>query len=217
MPVTVTYDTFGAVFRTPQLRLAWLHEQWGPRLARLIWNVTWGLILPEDLQDAYQETMRAFWTRLCTEEVPAHEYWPQLQAIARHKGLDAMRRRRCRPSTNSEETLAMLEDPYRHDARGLDGWPRLVPAECEEFRAVLAATVAALPPRQRLVAEVYLEHCAEFGPRDIYDHLTALVGRRTGQPEKVETIKSLWHAARKAIAAGLARRGYAPIDDQPRL
>jgi DNA-directed RNA polymerase specialized sigma24 family protein len=217
MVVTVTYDAFGSVFHSPDDRLSWVHRALSSRLAQFIRGVTWGLISREDVQDAYQETVHAFWNILGSRDVPAEEYLPRLQAIARNKAIDALRRKRHRPGTNNEEILLTLEDPYCYPAdRFYYGSPRLAPAEGRELSAVLAEVVAALPPRQRLVARVYLEHCAEFGARDVYEPLTALVQEITGQQENVETIKSLWHAARKAIQAALVRRGY-DLDDDSRL
>ena len=199
---TLTLDTFGSVLPRPDTRLAWLHEHFGRYLARLIKHVTRGQLQPEDLQDAYQEAMQAFWTLLGHKELPPTQYLAVLQVIARRKGLDALRRRGIAPATNVEAVLSSVVGE-RHVsllAMGQTEW--------HELRTALVGVVAELPERQRLVAEVYFAHYEEFGPRDTHQPLTALVSAVTGKAERVETVKSLWHAARKAIIAALQRLGY---------
>jgi len=87
---------------------------------------------------------------------------------------------------------------------------RMTAAEREEFGAVLAGLLAELPPRQRVVAELYIAHFDEFRPRATFAVLAELVSAASGQPERPETVKGDWHAARAKLRAGLARRGYVP-------
>ncbi len=200
---TLTLDTFGGVLHCPDSRLAWLHEHYGPYLARLIKHVTGSQLQPVDLQDAYQDAMQAFWKLLGQKELSSPEYLPVLRVIARRKGLDILRRRGIRPTTNAEAMLCSVVGQGEVGSAGMEQ------ATWQELRAVLVRVVAGLPERQRVVAEVYLEHHDEFGPRDTYERLAVLVSAVTGKSEQAETVKSLWHAARRVIIVALPRLGYA--------
>jgi DNA-directed RNA polymerase specialized sigma24 family protein len=199
---TLTYATFWQVLPQPEGRLAWLHRHFGRKLARLIKQVTGGLLPRPDMQDAYQEAVQAFWQMLCRQDLSPKRYIPVLRRIAIHKAVDAMRRHGMAPATNAWNLLCLLVDDSQVDLE------MLTPDEVWEFRQTLVRVLAELPDRQRLVAEVYLNHCEEFDPRAIHERLTELVSAVTGQPERLETIKSLWHAARKKIGAALRRLGY---------
>jgi DNA-directed RNA polymerase specialized sigma24 family protein len=204
---TLTYDTFGAVLDSPDSRLTWLAQQYGGRIAQGINRVTRGSLSPEDLWDVYQETLCESWKRVRDKNIPAEEYLPMMRAIAYCNGLDELRRRRKRPLTNLGEALYTIEDPRHCSGRG-SWWQRMGQAEREEFGAALLDAVAELPLRQRLVAEVFLKHYQEFGERATHGRLTELVSAVTEQPENVVTVKSLWHTAKRTIAAALRRRGY---------
>jgi hypothetical protein len=139
---------------------------------------------------------------------PTEEYLPLCQGIARHKAADARRRLARRHLTNAAAALSEADDtgPEGGNYARLVG--RMSAAEREEFGAVLAELLTALPPRQRLVAELYVLHFEEFRPRATFDVLAGLVSGVSGQPERPDTVKGDWHAARAKLRAGLARRGY---------
>jgi hypothetical protein len=92
---------------------------------------------------------------------------------------------------------------------------RLDALERAELRGVFAELFGQLPPRQALVARLFLLHADDFGPRDTYQRLTEIVEAVTGQPQSVTAVKSAWHAARAALAVELRRRGYGPEEDDP--
>jgi RNA polymerase sigma factor (sigma-70 family) len=186
-----------------------LHAAFGVRLARYLKRVTWGLLSPEDLQDAYQETLLAFWKQTQAVGFDPEQPLRLAQTIAQRKGLDALRRRGHRPATNQESLMSAIETDLQSSRLGIAWCKQMGPAERQELRQVLLDTIAALPERQRLVARVYLDHFEDFGQRDLYEPLTRAVAEVTGQAENVQAIKSLWRAARTALAAELTRRGYA--------
>jgi DNA-directed RNA polymerase specialized sigma24 family protein len=205
---TLTFDTFGRVLHSPGRRLAWLHEHHGPNITRVIKRVTCGLLPPEDLQDVYQDTLRHFCAFLRDKPLPAERYFPVLRAIARHKGIDALRRRGRRPNTNRGAVLSRAEDRSPDSLSGGPVWERMGLAERREFQQVLMRLVEGLPERQRLVARVYLDHFEDFGKRDTYARLAELVSAISGRSESAKAVKSLWHAGWGALAAGLQRSGF---------
>jgi DNA-directed RNA polymerase specialized sigma24 family protein len=196
---TFTYDSYGTVLRSPASRLDWLIARFGARIRQWIREVTRGLLSPEDLEDAYQETLRDAWIEICDKEPAPERYLPLIRTIARRKGIDALRRRGHSPHTNSEEALASLVD-----LRG----QRLGPLEWLEVHWIVRDTVAGLPPRQRLVAQCYLDHYWEFGLRDTFERLAKLVRARSGKPVTITSVKKLWHRARAKLIAALRRGGY---------
>jgi hypothetical protein len=84
------------------------------------------------------------------------------------------------------------------------------PEERKEFYRALARVVQGLPARQQLVARTYFRYSEHFKPRDTFQLLASLVSAETGQEENPQTIKSLWHAAKKTISEGMTQQGYNP-------
>jgi DNA-directed RNA polymerase specialized sigma24 family protein len=201
-------DLVAVLRRDPVRALGLLHARHGERLARYLKRITWGLLSAEDLQDAYQDVLHAFWRRSCQPDFDPERYLGLLCVLAQRRGLDALRRRGHRACTSVEGLLPRLDADLGDSKLGLAWREKMGPAERAEFHSVLRQVVEALPPRQRLVARVFIDHYEGFGPRDTYQPLTAAVSDVTGQPETAEAIKSVWRAARAAIAAGLKRRGY---------
>jgi DNA-directed RNA polymerase specialized sigma24 family protein len=207
---TVTEDDLAHVLREdPARALALVHEQFGLLLVRYLKRWSWGLLSVEDLQDAYQETLCAFWQQARRSEFEPDRALRLVQAIARRKAIDALRRRGHAGSMQMPEPRPELEADLRGSRLGVAWRERMRPAERQELREVLLDIVAELPERQRLVARVFLDHFEEFNPRDTYPPLTVALSRLTGQAENVLAVKSLWRAARAKIAEQLTRRGYA--------
>ena len=208
MTTTLTYDTFGLVLKSPASRLAWFHQFHRQRIIGLIGRVSLGLLSPEDLEDAYQDAMYELYGVLRRKPLAAEEYLPFLQWIARCKGIDALRRRGHRHLTNAMQNVLQISVSFA------DPQPECVlceqdkPAGGQDLAEVLLSVLEELPRRQRLVARAYLDHFQEFGERDVYRRLAEVVSGVTGQPEKAETVKSLWFAARQTLGAALKRRGY---------
>jgi hypothetical protein len=138
------------------------------------------------------------------------EYLPLCQGIARHKAADARRRDARRHLTNAAAALSEADDTGPEGGGYARLLGRMRAAECEEFGAMLAELLTELPPRQRLVAELYIAHFEEFRPRATFAPLAELVSAVSGRQERPETVKGDRHAARAKLRAGLVRRPYLP-------
>jgi DNA-directed RNA polymerase specialized sigma24 family protein len=195
----------------PDRAVVVLHEGFGLHIARYLKRITWSLLGPEDLKDAYQETLRAFLERVRAPGFEPSRPLRLVYAIARRKGTDCLRRRGYRPNTNEDGILHLVAADLKETDLGFAWRKRMGPAEAKEFREVLLQAVAALPERQRLVARAFIDHFEEFRERDTYQPLARAVSAVTGEPENVNAVKSAWRAARTALAAELARRGY-PVE-----
>jgi RNA polymerase sigma factor (sigma-70 family) len=199
---TMTYDV--GARPSPVERLARWHDDFSGNIGQYLRNLTCGLLPPLDVDDVYGETIE---TLLRLFDRPGFEPTRPLglfKTVAYRKAQDALRQRGRSPSTNADDLLAQVEDgPEAHPGRrhGPDPWDE---ARRAEFRVRLLRALQGLPPRERLVAQLYIEHHEEFGERDIYERLTAYVSAATGQAENVATVKSLWHAARKRLVVALA-------------
>jgi DNA-directed RNA polymerase specialized sigma24 family protein len=211
----MTYDAREPVYPDHALGFTCLLNQWGEQIGQRIRQVARGLLSREDLEDTCQETVRASWIWFRSKRRSDEESLRVMLTIAYRKAIDAVRRSRHRPKTNTEDALATLED-YSHAGAGNTAWGQQIgDTECQELLGAIQEALAELPEPQRLVAQVYLEYFEEFGPRATYRRLTELVSGVTGQPEKVATIKNHWHAAQETIAECLRRRGY-DLKGQPR-
>jgi DNA-directed RNA polymerase specialized sigma24 family protein len=192
----------------PERAVVLLHEWYGLHIARYLKRVTWSLLGPEDMKDAYQETLRAVLERVRSPGFEPSRPLRLVYAIARRKGTDALRRRGYRANTNEDSILHLVAADLKESDLGFAWKKRMGPAEAKEFREVLLKAVAALPARQRLVARVFIDHFEEFRERNTYQPLARAVSTVTGEPENVAAIKSAWRAARTTLAEELARHGY---------
>jgi DNA-directed RNA polymerase specialized sigma24 family protein len=204
---TLTYGTFGEVLHSPESRVTWLHEFHRVDFLRVIKQASRGLLSRDDLQDVYQESFHDFYVVLGRTALPSGEYLPTLQCIAYRRSIDALRARGYRHRTNVDQLVSLIDESAADSAWSLLV-ERMSPAERREFTEAVLGLLEELPPRQQLVARIYIEHLEDFGPRHTYQRLTELVSAVTERLENVETIKSLWHAARATLAAALGRRGF---------
>jgi DNA-directed RNA polymerase specialized sigma24 family protein len=185
-----------------------LVAEFGEPVLRYIKHVTRGLLDPQELMVVYQETILGV---IETVRRPGFDPCRPLRVvyrIARNKGIDALRRRGLRAATNEGAFLGNLPAGLKDADLGSRAKLGLSPAEAREFRQVLLEFVATLPPRQRLVAQCFVDNCDAFSERDIYMPLADAVSAVTGQTESVAAVKSDWRFAREKIAAELRRRGY---------
>jgi hypothetical protein len=162
------------------------------------------------VEDVCQDTYLAMLVEARRRQPPTEQYLPLCQGIARHKAADARRRGARRHLTNAAAALSEADETGPEGGGYARLLGRMSAAECDEFGAVLAGLLTELPPRQRLVAELYIGHFAEFRPRATFAPLAELVSAASGHPQRPETAKGDWHAARAKLRAGLARRGYLP-------
>jgi DNA-directed RNA polymerase specialized sigma24 family protein len=176
-------------------------------IVRYIKRATWGLLKPDELMVAYQETMLALVKKVREAGFDPCRPMRMVYTIAWNKGVDLLRARRQCMSTNADGLIEALAASVKDTETG-DHWRRLTPAERKEFREVLVATVQSLPKRQRIVAVCYLDCFEDVLREDSYRPLAQAVSRFTGDAETVANVKSAWHVARRKIAAELACRGY---------
>jgi hypothetical protein len=160
----------------------------------------------QDLEDANQETHKAFWSILRRREIMPEDYLPLGLALARRKGLRALGLRGCRTLTNADALLAAATAGLPHGLAGPVRREPTGPAECDELCQQVLKLVQGLPPRQRIITDAYLRNYDEFEERKTFTRLAKLVSGITGQPENVETIKSNLHAGRAVLRVEVARR-----------
>ena len=151
--------------------------------------------------------MYAFWAlQLQKPDCPARAYLRHIYAIARNKGLDALRRLGYRAKTNVHDLLTCIEDDVSSRPVGSAWKQDLGESERAELRQTLLNIVEELPKRQRVVARVVLDQVEQ--ERENYEQLARRVSAITGQVENPDTVKHHWLAARKSLAQKLAERGY---------
>lgn len=196
----------------PDYALRHLYENYRLEITQHIKWVTWGMLRPEELKDAFQETMLALVQKVREPGFDPSRPLRMVKAIARNKALDILReRRRHRVNTNHDAIL----DALAENLQGSDvafGHGLLSPSGKVEFWDAVVAIVLTLPERQRVVARAFIDNFEDFGARDTYRPLADAVSAITGQMEDVVAVKSAWREAREKIRAGLVERGYGFID-----
>jgi DNA-directed RNA polymerase specialized sigma24 family protein len=194
-----------ALRRDPDEGLAVLHEPFGRWILRYLNRVTQGHLGAMNLDDAYQETLLVLLGMFRQPGFQAENPFPLICGVARRKALKAVQRNRHARLC----ARALSEHPGdRADAFGPQG-------EDAELLSLVRALVERLPPRQRLVARLVVDHCQEWQPRKIYSVVAEAMQTSTGRAENPVAVKSAWHAARATLAAKLHAHGY-PVTDPGR-
>src|SRR5262249_6375475 len=129
---TFSHDAFRSAFPRIDQRLTWFDYNYGGLVCRHIDKVTSAQLHPQDLQDAYQETITALWQLPGLLDLPPELYLPVACGISSHKGHDVRRRQEREPQTNAERVLDFLED--EEGSLPCGGWQA---ADLEEFRVLL--------------------------------------------------------------------------------
>ena len=121
-------------------------------LARYIERWTCGMLDPEELKDAYQETMVALWERVqqpgfdprCAATNGVYD----CEECGRHDGRQRLRK----PLRVDHEAVAQaVGEDLTGTQAGLE-WRLLSPDERREFQDAVADIIARLPPRQQMAA-----------------------------------------------------------------
>ncbi len=204
----ITEEEIESSLRThPNDAIELLDAFYQEQIIRYIKRETWDRLRPDELMVAYQETMLAFIGRVREEGFDPGRPLGLVYCIARRKGIDQLRARRHRMSTNEDERLAAIAASLTDTEAGCR-WLLLTPTQRKEFREIALAEAAKLPDRQKIVATCYLD-CFEVVINErSFRALAEEVSRVTGKQETVVAVKSAWHVARKKIALALERRGY---------
>jgi hypothetical protein len=200
-------DLVLALRRDPGHGLALVHERLGQQVGRLIKRTTWGLLSPEELRRAYQETLAG----LCNA-VQAPAFRPEgcldtMAVLAREHGLAALRRKGLSGRASSNGLLPHLEPDLARSRIGQAWLGQMGPAERAALREAILDTLEGLSLRQRLVTWLFLDHFEELesGGDAV---LAEALARVTGLVESAAEVGALWRATRAALAAGLVRRHY---------
>jgi RNA polymerase sigma factor (sigma-70 family) len=185
-----------------------LVAEYGEQILRYLKRVTRGLLDTHELMAACQETIVGVIEKVRRPGFDPSRPLRVVYAIARNKGMDALRRRGHRARDNDAVFLDSVADDLKDTDLGFQARLHLGPAEAKEMREIVQAFIATLPPRQRLVAQCFVDNYESFRERDTYRPLAEAVGAVTGKAESVTAVKSDWRFAREKIAAELNRRGY---------
>ena len=195
--------------KDPRAAIEYLDKKFRHQIACYIKRVTWGLLKPDDLNDAYQETLTALIAKIRKRGFDPTRPLRLVYEIARNKGIDAMRRQGHRVRTDTNRLFEGLADLSAGNSGGVT-----TALELQELRSCLEQVILTLPDQQRLVARVFVDNFEDFGPRDIYSKLTGAVNKTLGPQERLseQAVKSAWREARTKLAAGLRHRGYDPAE-----
>jgi DNA-directed RNA polymerase specialized sigma24 family protein len=162
--------------------------------------------------EIYQETLIG--VHQCASQPGFNPDHPMkiVRRVARCRAIDQRRRCGHRPNTNEDAILGVVAADLRGSDLGLQWRLHMGPAERNEFWRMLPEIIAILPPRQRLVAECFVNHYEEFRERDVAKPLADAVSAVTGKTESVAAVMSAWRFARERIAEELCLRGYTFIN-----
>jgi len=206
-PVTEA-DLESALCDDPDFAIELLHAEYQGQIIRYIKRVTWGLLAPDELMVAYQETMLALIEKVRQPGFDPSRPLRIVYTIAGNKGTDLLRGRKHRMNTNEDGFLVAVAADLKNTDLGFEWRLNTGPAEVKEFREILLEIIQTLPLRQRLVARCFVDNFEDFRERNTSKPLAEAVSAVTGNAESVAAVRSDWRFAREKIAAALVRRGY---------
>ena len=134
-------------------------------LSRYIERWTCGILDPEELKDAYQETMAGVWERVQQPSFDPHTPLRMVYAIARNVAVTMRRRRLGRPFRVDYEAVARAVGEDLTGTEAGSRWRLLSSVERREFQDAVADIIAGLPPRQRMAALAFVETYEELRAR----------------------------------------------------
>jgi DNA-directed RNA polymerase specialized sigma24 family protein len=195
----------------PDFAIELLDSDYREGILRYIKCETHGLLRPDELMVAYQETMLALIQRIPKPAFDPERPLRLVCAIARNKGLDILREHGHKVKNDEDAILGAVAADLKNTDLGFEWRRNIGPTEAKEFREVLLEIILTLPHRQRIVAQCFVDHFEDFSQRNTYRPLAEAVSAITGKPESVAAVKSDWRFAREKIAAALIKRGYSFI------
>ncbi len=162
-------------------------------------------LLPEDVVEAYQETLVGIWQRARSGCFDAKRpLLPLLLTIAQRKAIDGLRQRRS-AEVSYDEMFSAVDERLSRSRVG-EAW-RAVAAK-EDGRRIMTMireTVAGMPGRQHLVASAVMDF---FPQTPSCEAVRDRIKQMTGMALTAVAVKRAWQEARKKIRAVLVREGY---------
>lgn len=154
----------------------------------------------EDLADVWQDTLLAVITALRRNRFDADRpLVPWLSAIASRRAIDLARRR-----SSHARALDVLGRELSRTAVGRR-WALLGAAERREILDLLAAEIAGLPPRQRLVLRTFSLHYPETADMEV---LRKRVSAALGEEATIASVKRALQEGRRKLRELFERKGY---------
>jgi RNA polymerase sigma factor (sigma-70 family) len=169
---------------------------------RVCWRVRHFLpgLKPEDLTDCWQETLTAVFEAASEGRFDADRaLGPYLVSIAYRKGIDLLRR-----LTTRDQALTAVGESLRATKSGRQ-WQGLSGPERNEAMGLIRDAVSALPRKQRVVLQAFLDHYPETKDMEV---LRKEVSRMTGVEETLAAVKRALQEGRNKVRQLLERKGY---------
>lgn len=167
-----------------------------------------GFLDTHDLMVAYQEAMIGMLVRARRPGFEPCRSLRMVLSIAKYKAIDMLRERGHRINLDEDAILEVVAA----DTKGSDiyfQWRlHVFPTQLRELREILYEFIAALPERQRIVAQCFVDNYEDFRERNTYRPLADAVGAITGRTENVADVRGVWRRVRLRIVEELQSRGY---------
>lgn len=177
-------------------------------LGRYINRRSYGVLDPEELADAYQETMAGVWAKVQAPEFDPHEPLRMVYAIARNVAVTLRRKKLGRlVAADQEAVAAAVADDIAGTNVGME-WRLQTPTERREFQEAVVEIIARLPPRQQMAAVAFVETFSELRAKNTAAPLAAAMSKLSGKKESAAGAMSAWRFAREKLREELARRGF---------
>lgn len=165
---------------------------------------------PTDLSECYFEALGDLATQVVAYgESPSQSNFdpnkpllPYLKAIAWRRAAD-----RCRRHETREKVLHAVGLALR-DTKLNAAWTSRHPLERQEFWSAVYQAVAILPPKQRIVWAVYIDHFHECSEPPGNEHLRQLVSRETGEEWTLAAVKGALRNGKQPVAEYLKKKGW---------
>ena len=162
-------------------------------------------LLPEEVVDAYQETLLGIWQSARSGCFDARRpLLPLLLTIAQRKAVDGLRHRSS-ADVAYDGMFDAIEERFSGSRVG-EAW-KIVAANEDGRRMMMMIrdTVASLPERQHLVASTVIDF---FPHTPSCEAVRDRIKQITGMALTVIAVKRAWQEARKKIREKLIREGY---------
>ena len=174
-------------------------------------KVSWDMLDEHELADAFQETLRAVWLRVNSDDLQTDRPLRMVFRIARNKGIDARRRKFGRKSANETD----ITDLVIADMAGTDLALAAKLQSAEErqrFEETLPELLAELPHRQRAAATAFVECYADIRQGEKWEQLASAMSACLGEKVTIDAATSALRAALAKLRTALVQRGFEFVD-----